>query len=625
MPVSNAIMQYDISVRKVGFQPLVRRGISVKPNQIVTLNLSRAQPVRGVVRSPDGRPIAGVEIRQYIKDERPGDTNLSGQYGSVLAITDAEGHFTLSELADHAAYLLVAESKEYGKKGFSLESPFARELSIKFGPILTVSGIVRGELSQLTKEKGQPSVSVRELPTLAVEKFHGWLNIIGTAPVESVDGKQQFTIRDLLPGEVTIRAGEHVVRAKVSESEPNPHVTIDLTQAAAPLRKREVVLRLTTPGALIPPQGTIQVYMTTGGEDRQSKLITVPLEKGAARFQAYVSGQVHYQPNELLGYWFQGSHGLIEPGEGPQEITVAAMPAGAIAGQVLNEDGTPAADNILVGVQGVANTNTKVFGTSGAGASSGGFGTNVSVDDHGRYFITPLPLGGSYVVTAARGHTFQIAPFTLDDAQPTVNITLQFPHTTTVEGTILDPQGRPLPRFPCDLQFSSRGIRGLSSGRSSSSYSDAKGHFRFADLSVGVGQYALDVRPRRDFCPVHVPLPLDGKPVTVRLQRGLVIEGQILDSDTELPVPGVELYAMTADDSPGNAAFCEAEGLTDAEGRFRFSNLEDRPYGINNRSFGGVKFPPDQTWTPGSKPIVLRWPVPEGSPLKPHAKKAKSP
>ena len=220
------------SVRKAGFQPFVQRGVSVKPNQTVTLNLSHAQPVRGVVLSPDGRPIAGVEIREYIKDERFGDTTLSGQYGPVLATTDADGRFMLSELDDGATYLLVAESKEYGRKAFSLAPPFQKELSIKFGPFLTVSGIIRGNLDELENENGQPSISFRLATSLAV-----WKSPYGCVISEPLRSDRSMA-KGTLPLEncslerCAIRAGKHIVRVKVSESEPNRQVTIDLRQAA---------------------------------------------------------------------------------------------------------------------------------------------------------------------------------------------------------------------------------------------------------------------------------------------------------------------------------------------------------------------------------------------------------
>ena len=74
--------------------------------------------------------------------------------------------------------------------------------------------------------------------------------------------------------------------------------------------------------------------------------------------------------------------------------------------------------------------------------------------------------------------------------------------------------------------------------------------------------------------------------------------------DTERPAPGVELYATPADFRSGGFGF-DAESLTDDQGRFRFSNLDDRPYRIGGRNVRQISAPNDQTWTPGDKRVVL--------------------
>ena len=613
MPISGAIKQYDFSVRKAGFQPFVQRGVSVRPDHSITLNLSHAQPVRGVVLSPQDRPIAGVEIRQYIKDKRFGDTSLSGQHGEVLATTDAEGHFVLNELEDDAAYLMVAESKEYGRKAFSLDAPFQKQLSVKFGPILTVSGFIRGKLDELAKENGQPSVSFTLVPSLAVEKFHGWCNILGTAAVRTIDGQQRFTIGDLLPGKITIYAGKHVARTDVAESEPNRQVTIDLTQPAAQTPRRQVVLRFITPDSSPPPRGKVYVNVFTDNRDGRDILDkSIPLEGGVARFDAYVSGQLVYSPRGMLGYWFEEARRRVEAGDGPLEISVPVVPAGAIAGQVLNTDGTSAVADASVSPNGVWRSKTRGY--------SGSFGSGpVNVDDKGRFFITPLPLDGTYKVLAMRGLTMQVSsPITLDATHPTTNITLRFPSTITAEGQVLDPEGRPQGRWRFILEFFSAPEQPLHSWQITGT--DKEGRFHFPDLSVGVGHYVLDFNPPRDFRSLRVPLPLDGKPVTVRLQRGLVLEGQVLEVGTNRPVPGERVFLALAERNAGDSAYFHAEAKTDGEGRFRFNTLDDRPYKIYTTD-GQQSSPGYQIATPGQESHILHVTLREGSPLKPQEKK----
>ena len=297
-------------------------------------------------------------------------------------------------------------------------------------------------------------------------------------------------------------------------------------------------------------------------------------------------------------------------------IDVHVLPAGAIAGQVLNADGTPAIDNVSIGNYGVRVTKQET--------RTGGFGQPFTADEKGRFFITPLPLDVTYTVSATRGYTVQLsAPIQLDAAHPTASVSLQFPPTASVEGTLLDPEGKPLPGVAYGLGFSSPGKQG-GHGWGGDMATDGWGRFRLAGLSVGVGHYSLDFNPRRDFRPVRVPLSLDGTPLTVQLHRGLVIEGQVVDEATGKPVKGVELYAMPSNFREGDY-LCDAEALTDAEGRFRFSNLDDRSYKIWSRSQAQVKNENDQTWDPGDKSVVLRLTIPEGSPLKSQQKQGPAP
>jgi hypothetical protein len=302
----------------------------------------------------------------------------------------------------------------------------------------------------------------------------------------------------------------------------------------------------------------------------------------------------------MLSYWFEDQHQQIETGEAPLEITVPVVAAGAITGQVLNADGTPATEGISLNVQGIYKKDRSTH--------SGGFGNDKS-DAKGKFFMTPLPLGGKYVVSALRGHTIQCSSMIeLDATKPTVNITLQMPHTTTVEGQVLDPDGKPLANFTLQPSFSpavntltsqmklgERGWGGL--------HTDNQGRFCFNDFGVDVGKYSLDFMPKRNFHQMCVPLPLDGKPVTIQMQRGLVIEGQVIDDATGKPVPGVELIAMPESFKEGDFT-CEAEGVTDAQGRFRFSTLHDHAYHISAR--GAIKIiDGEKKYQPGGAPIVL--------------------
>jgi hypothetical protein len=393
-------------------------------------------------------------------------------------------------------------------------------------------------------------------------------------------------------------------------------VTIDLTKPIPPPAKRSVVLRLTTPDGSM-PKGAIHVRVASaGGGYSERDDISVPLQNGSARVDAYTGGNVFYEPPGLIGYWFDGGSRQVEPGPEPLEIVVSVCPAGAIAGRVFNADGKPCnGTDVTVSLFG-----RLVKTSSGHTVSTeGGFGVNnIRADSQGRFWINPLPLGGIYTVTVKRGHALRCSePIELNGVKPTAEVTLSLPRTTVAEGKVLDADGNPLV-VPLGLNFLSS-TKKLNRGSSSQGWGDDKtdkqGRFRFGDLGIGGGEYFLYFKPRRDFQPCRVPLPLDGKPIEVRLNRGLVLEGEVVDNATGRPAAGLELVAMPAKLTPESIGHYQAEALTDDSGRFRFSNLGDQPYEI--LFVGGPqvirKSPNDyaETWEPGEPSVSIRVKIPE--------------
>jgi beta-lactamase regulating signal transducer with metallopeptidase domain len=604
---------YRFDIHKAGLQPLEGFVQPVAPRQPITFTLAHAKPLRGVVVSANGQPVAGVEIRQYAKFTVIGNassSNMSGQNGPIVAVTNAQGRFVLDQLLDGATYALLVSTKNQQHHLVRDVAAGQNDLRIQLGPDLTISGVIRGDLARLTEKGGTPSVRWSQSITFPAHSCSNGDG--GTAPVEPVNGGGKFTIRGLLPGEVTITAADRSVLATLGPSAPHQDVTIDLTKPLPEFPKRPVVLRFATPDGAVPPQGTIRIYLVKGGENCVTGEKLVSLKDGAAKFDAYAPGQMMYEPKGMIGYWFDTVYNVrVEPGKGPQEITVPVLPAGAIAGQIGDADGKPASEGVYLSVTGELQLPHTL--------RSGGFGgDNLSADANGRFFVGPLPLGGKYAVKAQRKHVVQIAaPILLDAAHPTTKLTLRFPPTTAVEGEVLDPDGRPLPGLAVGLSFSSPAAPASGSSWSDDLRTDQKGRFRIADLGVGVGQYALEINPNRNFCPTRVELPLDGKPAAVRLKRGHVLTGRLLDDVTGRPIADAQMVAMPTDHFPPS---CMAEGLTDREGKFRFSNLDGRSYQIYGRDGLEVSPANGSIWSPGEKSITVRVKILQWSKLRPQPK-----
>lgn len=567
---------YRVTARRHGFQPLRGQEFDVARERPIEITLQPARVVPGTVRSRDGRPLAGVEVVQFARWVDEGASEQHGRGGTVLATSDAEGRFLLDELVPRVVYNLLLVSPGEGR-AFAEVTDEVERLDVELPGNLSVSGTLLGAPTDRTERlrMGALSVSYSQQVELA-----GWgtrratyrdadrvqLDISGQVPCFTIDG--------LLPGEVLLRFGEYAVRTEVGLASPHAEVTIDLSAPAPQPAQRTVILRLEGFDPTAPPQGTVSTYArgeASGGDTRD-----LPVEGGSVRIDVATPSHLHYYARGLVGYWFARGNFEVPPGDEPLEVAVSLFPAGAVAGQVVTADGSPPAEGATVDLR-VLQAPTPIE------RHQVHSGAHYNLDERGRFVFTPLPLGGQYQLAAADGRNVVVSPaISLDESRPTVALELSLPETTSVAGSIVDAGGRPLADFGFHLHYQDAHSEYT---RSWSMTTDARGQFAIDDLAADRAQYAIRVLPRSRFQPRLVPLQAAAPaPLTIRLEDGLVAEGQILDADSLWPVPGVGLSAIPVDPRPGGVIVYEAEAVTDRDGRFRFSNLGPRVYRLYSRS-----------------------------------------
>ena len=239
--------------------------------------------------------------------------------------------------------------------------------------------------------------------------------------------------------------------------------------------------------------------------------------------------------------------------------------------------------------------------------------------DQGRFFLSPLPIGGTYVVIASRGHNKQISrPVRLDGTRATERIELRLAKPTTASGRVVGPDGQPLRGMPVTLNLKHPQAE---SGWDPPTLTDREGRFRFDDLSSEIGHYRAVLDFRKDYQPAGADLNPGGAPVEVRLKSGRVVAGRILDAATGWPIPGVEIYAHLPHWREGERYAYEAEGRDrrpragsgSATCRTDPVSLNDRN-GLNWQPPGGSppRFEPDRGGT-----FEVRATLPAWSPLRP--------
>jgi beta-lactamase regulating signal transducer with metallopeptidase domain len=608
--IPHAVAQpYHVSVNAPGYQPFdTPRRLTLSAEETPVLKVAHARPSRGVAVDAQGKPVAGAEVRLFL-ETKDRSTGHYGGMGPLLTTTDAAGRFTLESLRDRATYILLITSKTSGRAMSQPIHAGQDGIRVTLGPTLTIKGTIKPGTDQNGKPSMPAMVQMTQFVRLALEGEPGLSQASADGRQASVDAQGRFTFPDLLPCETQLECAGRTV--KVSLDRPETLVTIDLSRPE-PVEQtptRRVVLRLETPDGAGVASGTIDVNASSSGGGRTSFNRELTLDKGQVAFDAPVPGWVMYRLGSMVGYWFKDGNFGLDPGEGDKVVTIAPVPAGAIAGQVLEADGRPVTDVVIScrTVEAVPGLEREAFIKS-----------NIRADAQGRFFISPLPLGGTYAVIVDRGYNRQVSePVRLDGAKPTERVTLKLARTAEAEVRVVDPDGRPLAGVPVGLELvhpTAKGSWAPSRG------TDEAGLFRFDDLSSQLGGYRALVEPTRGYQPNHADLKLGGSPVEIRLVRGHVIEGRMLDAKTGWPIPGVEVYVQRSEWIPDQRNHYEAEARTDAQGRFRFSILpDDGAWQLNDRN--GLEWQtPHKSHVFGvddPEPIEIRATLPSWSDLKP--------
>jgi len=599
---------YSISIKAPGFQTLPSRVATLTPDGTTTLSLVHARPARGVIVAPDGTPIAGATLRPFAKYQ----PQMSYTYGltePVMATTTQDGRFILDGLDDDASYTMMIETEHHGRRLVADVRAGQESLRWTVGPDLTITGTIQGNIDTLSKAQGKPVVNVIQHGKAGSNRpgLRGAL-LQSTVPVERVEGGGRFKVSGIVPGEVTIEAGAHSARLDVET--PETPVTIDLSASLAQEKRRKVLLRIIPSDGTALPTGTVEVHTTETDRDALTRILNLPLQAGDATFDLPTPGKVSYEPKSVIGYWFKEEIIDVPEGDSPFVVEVKGVPAGALVGRVLEANGKPVTSFVDLSVSTVE----KPPGLDNASIHM----NNIRTDAEGRFFLGPLPIGGTYIAVASVGHNRQVSkPVRLDGTKATEQIELRLAKNATARGRVVDPDGRPVAGAPVSLRFTHP--QALIKWNPPAS-TDKDGWFQFDDLSSEVGPYEVSLDFRRNFEPAEATLNPGGSPVEIRLMRGHVIMGCVIDTKTGWPIPGLEVYAHRLQWRRGERFGFEAESKTDQDGRFRFSNLPDDSLELGVRDATLQEPEPEKVRgvdVDQSRPVEIRVALPEWSRLKP--------
>ena len=586
-----------LTAKAPGFEETQWKDIHLIPDHVTTLTMQPALPTEGVVVAADGgKPVAGAQFH-LVRQLGGLESGWGPDSGPIIATSDAKGMFRVDNLREDTKYYLFVEAPGFRREIINFTAG-QKDLKIEMKPRLYVQGKVLGpEFAK--KEKDKPVIDYNQSFKCPDHTDCGSPKQV---ELQIRDGIGYFEFDKLWAGEVSISAGNS--RKTLTLSEPVKDLTFDLKSEAAtkPMAQREVIIRFEVPAGSPPPTGKIKVYYDKTPEE-QSMTFWPAIENGQVRLTIPVPNTLRYESEQMIGYWFAESEALKVPVDTkPFEVKVPVIPAGSIYGRILEKDGQPATQAMASVV--VVKRPPELEGKS----MSLNFDNN---DSDNKFNLSPLPLGGTYAVVAHRGHTYVMSPvMNLTEKEPLRQVELTLPEGIPLRGRVMDETGNPLEGMTvqCDYNtsYTGFGTNGIPTAKD--------GTFVFEHVNPDApGKYELKIKAP-GWQPARQVATLDGKLMEIRLQRGLVITGRVIDDETSQPLSNVEVYAM-----PQQAyryedhqviswmGWSDAVEPTDAEGRFRFNQLGNRPYSMGCRS-GQIIAPKGEVLATGGQaaPVELR-------------------
>ena len=557
--------------------------IRLSSGQPAVLKLKRTRETTGVVLSKEtGEPVPGATIRVLMVMKLSRTHSYGPDDGPVLTAADERGRFALRTLRSDSQYLLSVEDTGLGHKLMYNVIPGQENLIIHLPGKIRIAGRITGPIEKLPERNGKRVINYSS--GIDFDHHSHWTS--GKhAPVELRDGQGYFEIKDIPGNRLSIGSGGYRKVIDIERERPG-EVVIDLahkvTEDGREYKNRELILKFDCPEGSPAPEGKLQFkYIDPDFAVNTYRNREVAIRDGQGTIEIPAPGKVGYDNQGIAGYWFSEKSEIQVPyAEDSFVITIPAVPAGSIYGEVFEADGSKA-DNVLVAV--VAVEKSPLMGKSPF-LNVEGKSTASEGEPDARYVISPLPLGGKYVVIAHKKYLYTVSEqIMLDETGPIRRLDMTLPEGRAFDVRIVDENGKAMPSVPVKLDYDTPWNHGFSR---EAMYTNAEGKLVVERFNPNVpGSYWAVVKDLAGYRPVRKKIVNTQEPLEIKLEKGHVVTGIVVDVDTGMPIPGVEVYALPTDFSvPEPTTYLDADQATDKQGRFRFSTMAKREYQLNVRS-----------------------------------------
>lgn len=532
----------------------------VETSQIV---LHKGVDIQGYCEYADGVPAAGLSISAHP------DWWLSTTYPPLIEI-DPNGNFTLPQIVP-GRYTLHVHMQTGEGRGTSfgvgeMEWPSPDPLLVVRVPKKSPQSLasISGRITYV----GTPTPSSVEITALAPNA--------SSETAHLRQGQQDFTIGSLEPGTYTLRFTGQGIQERVIEGvvAPTTGLEVELVcdENAKPVLQgvvlsadtRQPVTRFKARAAKVRHLGGPSYVQT----DRWAEFANT---QGQFRIETVGPGvyQVQVLAEGLAPAW----SGEVNTDEN-RPVTVALKTGGSISGMVMDEYGRPVKDATVIPLSKASGTMTHIRGvfvsTDGA----------VKTDGSGVFALGTIPSGLESIKVVHERYCHAVEEdIPVQEGRITQGVDVILWEGGSVQGQVLDPQGRPEPGVTLYVQDASGYLMAggdEQAGRLATAVTDANGLYHIEHLPEQICYVQRGNSWAGQGVVRRAVLPEAG--TTRRLDFGglPLVTGQVVVRGMPLTNAKVSL----GDPLSRSSGVFECAGMTDGQGRFRLPGVPVGQYGL---------------------------------------------
>lgn len=523
----------------------------------VDVRVERGRSIAGLVRTRTGQPIAGARISVSRGNGSMQVTSFNGMVstnqgptGPIVATSDAEGRFTLDAL-DDGEHTVQATAFGYVAGSAKAKLPGTDRVTIELDPELELAGVVRFS-------DGSPVAGAQLNLLEGNQNPRGGMGMPGMTNSTVTAENGAFTFRGLGRGQYRIQVtppwGAGGVNVRPFQSEPLEAGRADVELTA---RRGLVIAGRVVDGENQPVVGTnVQCNGQAAGGQHVNRWTQTDAD---GRFELNGLDDGSYTVNAGQA-WGGGSDYrpvvLTEVAPGTTDLRITLLPGLAISGVLLDEQGDPVANRMLL--------------ARATDPQRDGNWHQTTTDAKGAFRFGGLS-DGDYAITSQQGWGGNQGTGVVEGgskiAAGSTNLRLVFGKGVTITGRVVAADGSPVTSGGVNAYQPQGG------NHNSSAQLDQNGEFEISGLADGV-TYHLNVWAQGFQQRQMEGVEAGATGVEIVLERGLQVTGRVLDADGD-PLANTQLMFR-----PEGHAGSHGNSRTDADGNFTADGLSEGKYTV---------------------------------------------